>query len=85
MQNASAALGVYVFTGVDTVEAFLGCGKVSVWNRLLKLSDSSLMTVMQELGFESNLSDALVDQLERFTIKVVYNDPVSKKLSVSCS
>jgi hypothetical protein len=83
MQSASAALGLYVFTGVDTVEAFLGCGKVGVWNRLLKQSDISMMTVMQELGCDSSLSDDVIEQLARFTVKVVYSDPVSRNLAES--
>jgi hypothetical protein len=81
LKIASAALGVYVFTGVDTVEAFLGCGKISVWNRLLKQSNNTLQNVMQQLGSDSNISSGTINELEQFVIKVVYNDPVSKTLA----
>ena len=45
-ETASVALGVYAFTGVDTVEGFYSCGKVSIMNRTLKCNDKSHMETM---------------------------------------
>jgi len=78
--TASAALGVYAFTGVDTVEAFFGCGKVTAMKRLLKSNDMTHMETMQRLGIENELSDDMLIRLQNFTIRIVYSDPVSQEL-----
>ena len=81
VDTAAAAIGVYAFTGVDTVDAFFGCGKIAVWKRPMKLNEASYWKAMQQLGKENELSEKLFVQLELFTLRVVYNDPVSKDLA----
>ncbi len=66
---ASAALGLYAFTGIDTVESFFGCGKVPAMKRMLKSSDMIYSETMQSLGREDKLSDELFKQLELSTIE----------------
>ena len=78
---SSAALGVYAFTGADTVEAFFGCGKVGVWNRINKLKDSNMRAAMQDLGMNTLAAEKLLHQLEKFVVRIVYNDPVSQNLA----
>ena len=80
-KTASVALGVYAFTGVDTVEGFYGCGKFSIIKRTLKCNDKSHMETMQQLnGMKNELSDDMLLCLQEFTTRIVYNDPVSREL-----
>ena len=79
-QTASVALGVYAFIGVDIVEGFYGCGKVSIMKRTLKCNDKSHMETMQRLGMKNELSDDMLLCLQEFTTRIVYNDPVSREL-----
>ena len=72
---------MYAFTGVDTVEGFYSCGKVSIMNRTLKCNDKSHMETMQQLnGMKNELSDDMLLCLQEFTTRIVYNDPVSREL-----
>lgn len=78
--KACAALGVYTFTGCDTVEGFFGLGKVAAMKRILKPNNITYLEIIQRLGVEEELSDELFDQLQLFTIRIMYNDPLSKRL-----
>jgi len=78
--KACAALGVYTFTGCDTVEGFFGLGKVTAMKRILQPNNMAYIEIIKRLGVEEELSDELFEQLQLFTIRIIYNDPVSKRL-----
>jgi hypothetical protein len=81
--TASAALGIYVFTGVDTVSAFFGCGKVAAFKRMINSKEKRFVDIMDKLGSTSSLTNELLLQLELFTIRIIYNDPISNTLSAA--
>jgi hypothetical protein len=74
LDMAAAALGVYVFTGVDTVEGFLSIGKTTPMKRLLKTNNMTYMNIIQSLGDAEELSDEMLSQLQLFAIRVVFNE-----------
>lgn len=79
--KASAAVGVYTFTGCDSVEGFFGFGKVTAMKRILNSDNVSYYQTIQQLGSSDELSEQLLLNLELLTIRVIYNDPVSKTLA----
>lgn len=78
---ASAALGVYTFTGVDTVNSFYGCGKVKILKKILLEKNQEHFRTMQKLGDDPNLTEDYIQDLERFCINIIYNDNISSNLS----
>ena len=60
-----AILGLHAFTGCDTVSAFAGKGIVKALNVMLK--SEIYITTFISLGISWQLSDFLMEQLERFT------------------
>lgn len=78
--KACATLGVYIFTGCDTIEGFFGLLNVRAMKRILQPNNMTHLQIVQQLGIDEELSDELFLQLQLFTIRIIYNDPVNKRL-----
>ncbi|XP_063222022.1 uncharacterized protein LOC134530774 isoform X1 [Bacillus rossius redtenbacheri] len=78
--KACAALGLYTFTGCDTVEGFFGCGKVTAIKHILQSNNLTYLQTVLQLGVSKELSHEMFIQLELLTIRIIYNDSVSQRL-----
>ena len=66
-------LGLHAFTGCDVNSAFVQKGKIKLLNVLLKKQEFT--TAFKELGQSSEVSENVLDMLERFVCCLFYGKP----------